>query len=838
MYACGTMKKMLSVAIVYMIVLSGLGVTAVSVERDSFSTSLAAMDTSKAASVEFSPPALTKGTDGYIRVECDEADYLLNPGKPLLPRTVKTFELPFGVRNVRVEVEIKGVQERTVSSQIAPAPAPMPLSPIDGYRPPGKDTELYSSHDMFPSSWYSYNVGCGLNGEMEHVTYVTVNIYPVRYVPADGLLYVADSADVRITYDPPAFTLPKKDTYELVIIAPQKFSSELQPLVDHKISHGVSTRLETTEEIYAQYGGVDEPEKIKYFIKDAVEQWGTKYVMLVGGLKSTFYAKPRDNANSGVTGWYVPVRYSNLVSGEPGYPCDLYYADIYKEGGEFDNWDSNGNGIFAEWTDETGQPEDVLDLYPDVAVGRLACRNIQEVRDVVNKIITYETTTYGSDWFDSIMVASGDGFLDQHDLDFQWDTNGLPDGEYTIYGQSKNDEGVTGPADVIRVTLDRNADTSLHFNHDDHLNPALQNGYPAPPITEIVSVSNGDVLGKDDYSYTPSESEAYCNTLFWWANVSYEDGVLHIRGKSYDPQPYGNVTDVHVWVENSNGDIVFNDYRNHTEMYYEGEWVTGARSLHGRGGALYYMPERFDRDILWTSNGRFTGQEDIIEAFSEGHGFAFFSGHGSPGYWGDQYPGIPGNRQYGSVDGLTVSQVTPWFPWVKFPVFPMKQLSNEGKYPITVVGGCHNSLFNVSLAPSVLDIFFLIFFGKNIYMHTYGQPTPECWGWYMVKMPDSGAIASMGNTGFGWGWEGEFCTVGAGDGWITSEFFRQYGEHEYDILGKAYTQTQTSYISHFKSFTLPECWWSPDSGWDSIDEKAVQQWVLLGDPSLKIGGYP
>ncbi|RLF47173.1 MAG: peptidase C25, partial [Thermoplasmata archaeon] len=383
------MKKMLSVAIVYMIVLSGLGVTAVSVERDSFSTSLAAMDTSKAASVEFSPPALTKGTDGYIRVECDEADYLLNPGKPLLPRTVKTFELPFGVRNVRVEMEIKGVQERTVSSQIAPAPAPMPLSPIDGYRPPGKDTELYSSHDMFPSSWYSYNVGCGLNGEMEHVTYVTVNIYPVRYVPADGLLYVADSADIRITYDPPAFTLPKKDTYELVIIAPQKFSSELQPLVDHKISHGVSTRLETTEEIYAQYGGVDEPEKIKYFIKDAVEQWGTKYVMLVGGLKSTFYAKPRDNANSGVTGWYVPVRYSNLVSGEPGYPCDMYYADIYKEGGEFDNWDSNGNGIFAEWTDETGQPEDVLDLYPDVAVGRLACRNIQEVRDVVNKIITY-----------------------------------------------------------------------------------------------------------------------------------------------------------------------------------------------------------------------------------------------------------------------------------------------------------------------------------------------------------------------------------------------------------------------------------------------------------------
>lgn len=833
------MKKVLSVAIVYMIILSGLGVAAVSVNREAdYQTSPVAMDTSEKSMVDFSPVTYSKGADGYIRLDCEGNDYLLNPGKPLLPRTVQTFELPFGVRNVHVNVEVKGMHEQTINSQIVPAPAPVPLSPIEGYTPPGKDNALYSSHQPFPSSWYSYNVGCGLNGEMEHVTYVTVNLYPVRYVPGDGLLYVADGADVSITYDPPAFTLPKKDTYELVIIAPQKFSDDLQPLIEHKESHGVSTLLKTTDEIYARYDGADEPEKIKYFIKDAIEQWGTKYVMLVGGLKSILYAKPRDNANSGVTGWHVPVRYSNLVSGEPGYPCDLYYADIYKEGGEFDDWDSNDNGIFSEWTDETGQPEDILDLYPDVAVGRLACRSVQEVKDVVNKIITYETTTYNADWFDSIMVASGDGFMDQQDLDFQWDTSSLPDGQYTIYGQSKNDEGVTGPADVVRVTLDRSADTSLHFNHDDHLNPALQDGYPAPPITEIVSVSDGDVLGSDDYSYTPTESEAYCNTLFWWANVSYENGVLHIRGKSYDPQPYGNVTDVHLWIENENGDVVFNDYRNHTEMYYEGEWVTGAKSLHGRGGALYYMPERFERDVIWTSNGKFTGQEDIINAFSKGHGFAFFSGHGSPGYWGDQYPGIPGNRQYGSVDGLTVSQVSPWFPWIKLPAFPMKKLSNTGMYPVTVVGGCHNSLFNVSLVPSVLDIFFLLFFGKNIYMHTYGQPTPECWGWYIVKMPDTGAIASMGNTGFGWGWEGEFCTVGAGDGWITSEFFRQYGEHEYDMLGTAYTQTQTSYIGNFKSFTLPECWWFPDMGWDSIDEKAVQQWVLLGDPSLKIGGYP
>ena len=469
--------------------------------------------------------------------------------------------------------------------------------------------------------------------------------------------------------------------YDMVIISPEIFSDELQPLIEHKENYGMKTILKTTADIYAEYDGVDQPEKIKYFIKDAIESWGISYVLLAGGLTSTFYAKPRDAINYGVSGWHIPVRYSNLMSGEPGYPCDLYYADIYKEGGEFENWDSNGNGIFAEWTDEYGIPEDTMDLYPDVAVGRLACRNIQEMQDAVNKIISYETTTYGMDWFERILVLSGDGFLDQHDLDFQWDTTNLPDGAYTISAQSSNDEGDIGPIDEITVILDRTTETSLHFNHDDHLNPALQNGYPAPPITEIVSISDGDVLGSDNYHYEPSESEAYCNTLFWWANVSYIDGILHIRGKSYDPQPYGNVTNVHLWIENADGQIVFDDYRNNTETYYEGEWVTGSQLLHGRGGALYYMPENYDQDIVWTSNGRFNGQNDVIDAFSAGYGFAFFSGHGSPGYWGDQYPGIPGNRQYGSVDGLTVTQVSPFFPWVQFPALPMNQLSNTGKYP-------------------------------------------------------------------------------------------------------------------------------------------------------------
>ena len=821
------MKRVVAIAIVTILIFGGI----------TFSN---AEEYTKKIKVQFFEPKFTQ-KENYIRIEMPNENgeelYIMAPGKPMLPRVLKIFELPFGVRNVKVEVEVKEVEEKIIEKQIMPAPAPMPLTPIKGYHPPGKDEEVYSGNKLYPSGWYSYRVGCGLNEKMEHVTFVTVNIYPVRYLPAENKVVVAKNAEIKISYLPPKKPWIQRDVYDMVIIAPSEFSDALQRLVEHKNNYGVKTFLMTTEEIYSKYNGRDEPEKIKYFIKNAIEQYGIKYVLLVGGLKSLIYAKPKDNKNAGVTGWHLPVRYSNLIAEEPGYLCDLYYADIYKEGGEFDDWDSNGNGIFAEWLDIEKEPDDVLDLYPDVAVGRLACRNLKEVEDVVNKIIEYEKNAYGSQWFKRILVVSGDGFLDQQDLNITWDTKGLPDGKYVIYAQSINDEGEAGPIDEIHITIDRSKETKLTFNHDDHLNPALQNGYPAPPIAEIVSVSDGDILGNTDYTYTPSEWEAYCNELFHWADISYENGVLTIRGKSYDPKPYGNVTSIHVWVENEDGEVVFEAWRNNTEMYYEGEWVTGEKELHGRGGALYYMPDDFEKDILWTSNGRYTGMDDVIDAYSKGHGFAFLSGHGSPGFWGDHLPGIPGNRRYAQLAGLVVSQVKGYFPYISFPLFPLKEISNEGKWPITVIGGCHNSQFNVSAVPSVLHLF-LLFIGKNIWMHTYGQLVPECLSWCLVRLPNTGAIASMGNTGYGWGWEGEWCTVGAGDGWITSEFFRQYGEHGYNMLGINYVQTINSYIQHFKEFTLPECWWYPDLGWDWIDEKTVQQWVLLGDPSLKIGGYP
>lgn len=753
----------------------------------------------------------------YVELEIEGSNnHIFIPGQPMLPIHTKTIILPFGVKKIDVECDVIQIETISISEKITPAPQRIILDAAvssDNSIEPIMDETIYDSTEYFPENWYRYNIGVGLDENNQHKTLLTINTYPIRYSPTTNTIEYAKNIDITVSYEEPdSDPFPTVSTYDLVIITPSGFTSDLQNLVDHKNSIGVKTVLKTTDEIYTQYNGVDKPEKIKYFIKDSLETWGIKYVLLVGGLKSLIWANPKENANYGDKGWHLPVRYANLIDFEPGIISDLYYSDIYKVGGTFDSWDSNNDGIFA-YKKGSGLKSDTLDLYPDVYIGRLPCRNNKEIQGMVDKIIKYESQQVDPSWFNKMIVVSGDGFLDQEDLNFQWDTNGLPAGEYTIYAQSTNPEGTLGPIDETHVTLDKTQNTKLTFNHNDYLLVPNFPSYPAPPIAKIMTVSDGDILGKDDYTYIPGDGEAYCNDYYGYGDVKYINGILHLSGKTYDPKPYGYTTNISVWVKNSAGEIVFENQRNKSLMYSEGEWTTGEKMLHERAGALYYMPLDVEKEILWTSNGEWTAQSDVINSMNKGSGFVFFSGHGSPATWGDQYPGIPGNRRIGSITGLSVVNI-----YGDPAYLPMETLTNDYKNPVVIVGGCHNSMFNVSLIPTMLEIF------GSRGMMSYGNPTAECWGEWIMRLSKRGAIASIGNTGYGFGNLGEWCNAGGVDSWITTEFFRQYGTEGRNILGEAHAQSISSYISTFSKS-------------DSGDLQTVEQWVLLGDPSLKIGGY-
>jgi len=211
---------------------------------------------------------------------------------------------------------------------------------------------------------------------------------------AVGILVLSGLGGSALSESEPKKILPSTlaDEYDMVIISPEKFSSAIRPLIDHKNSFGIQTILKTTEEIYSAYNGRDKAEQIKYFIKDAIEEWNVSNVLLMGGRKGQ------------LPGYYIPGRYVILDDGyiDLPYLSDLYYADIYKNGNEFEDWDSNDDDIFAEWG------KDNLDLEPDVYVGRLPCRYLFEVKIIVDKIIEYESSTSGNEWFNRMVVLGGD----------------------------------------------------------------------------------------------------------------------------------------------------------------------------------------------------------------------------------------------------------------------------------------------------------------------------------------------------------------------------------------------------------------------------------------------
>ena len=399
------MKNKLPLFIVGILITSGLGTFTI-LGKPTYNMEI------ENESIVISEPII-KDMGNYVIVNLEESkSTLIHSGKPMLPVVTRLFIIPFGSKIKCVDVSFSKVKEFTLLKEVQPALKPVPM--IDGVIVKDetiKDAKVYSSNELYPSSNYSYNTVAGLNGE-EHVIYLSVQCYPVRYSPAQNMIYYSEDVDISVTYEEPVIPASFNDEYDLVIIAPEQFSSELQPLVDHKNSYNVKAFLKTTEEIYAEYTGVDKPEQIKYFIKDAFDNFGTRYVLLVGGLNSLIYAERRDDCNQGSKDWLVPVRYTNNMemggTNDPGFISDLYYADIYDGKGNFSSWDSNDDGIFANW--KFGNPKDTLDLCPDVYVGRLPCRNIKEVKIMVNKIINYESSVCDPSWFNKMVLVGGDTF--------------------------------------------------------------------------------------------------------------------------------------------------------------------------------------------------------------------------------------------------------------------------------------------------------------------------------------------------------------------------------------------------------------------------------------------
>ncbi len=338
---------------------------------------------------------------------------------PVLPVNLSIFELPFGTKIQSIAFEHSMPEVINLSNKIAFSRAQFDSIEKIDYNPLDYK-KLYSNIDQYPISMIQCHTGGGLSYS-DRVTYLVLRIYPVIYHPNEDKIDFFSNINVNISYiEPEEPIIKEEEKQDLLIISPDKFADIFQPLVNFKNSNGVKTKLFTTEEIYSEklLKGRDEQEKIKYFIKGAIERWNIKNVLLVGG---------RDGQKDK---WNLPVRYSYVVpTEEQEYPetrfvSDVYYADIYDSEGKFSNWDSNDDNKFSVWNKTF---KDEMDLYPDVYLGRLACRNKMEARTMVRKILRYERNNVkNEEWFNNILLVAGDSYVNHG----QW-----PEGEIVKEGE-------------------------------------------------------------------------------------------------------------------------------------------------------------------------------------------------------------------------------------------------------------------------------------------------------------------------------------------------------------------------------------------------------------------
>ena len=704
-----------------------------------------------------------------------DISFLNNPGEPMLPVHIKTYTFPIGTKIKDVSFEISDVIKEKIDYEIKPASMPKQLKPMQvtfSDNTISKKESIYESSELYPNSWCDYDISVGRNGE-ERLIFLNIKSYPVRYSPKEDTLYRISNAELDITFEENQLTSIQDEEYDLVIIAPSKFKFPLNKLKEHKESYGVKTRIKLTDEIYDEFDGRDKAEQIKHFIKYALDEWNITYVLLVGG---------RDHQRAG---WNLPSRYSNTDDRNDWndrYVTDLYFADIYKynetsERLEFDDWDSNGNDIFAEWTVDK---RDHLDLFPDVYVGRLACRNIFEVNSVVNKIILYENSAYDSDWFKKAVMVGGDTFPPEYSRKVLWNTSEHPDGEYLISVQSFT-EGKASEKKSVKVFVKNNF---LNKN-DNSLNLNLKNN----EVKNIEIDTSSEIYLE---IIKPKDSQILSNIV----NITYITN---------DRVPPREDILVNITIKNSEDEIVLEENRNIWDYYFEGEITCDL-------AASYLEPLSFNFKKIYASTEKLEDVSDVNNAIKDGAGFIFFTGHSTPIEW-CTHPVFSTNL------------------WIDLYYYQMQFLNNKEKLPICIVDGCHPSQFDVSMSNIIkgvkehgLDYFTWIDEIDNFLKWTWA---PNCWSWNLVKQRNGGFIASIGNTGLGYGIDGSSCVESYGS-YMSTQFFNIYREQSQmgnKNLGDIYGKTINKFIITKNA----------NSGY--TNRKVVEEWVLLGDPSLMIGGY-
>jgi len=400
--------------------------------------------------------------NGYNIVEFENTMQQANTGEPVLPYRSISLLLPPG--EIASSIDI-------ISSNLIEIPGDFNLYPKQNVRPVSEEAskefvinqKIYSSNSEYPQKPEGYLTTQFLNGFSLALSTFT----PVVYVPASGKLSYFQNVTVRINTEasqkaqialnnlrtdessldritkfaqnPQDITkYPDMNTregeYQLLIITPAQFENEFEDMREVYLMQGMLSELMTTEDIYATTTGQDQQEKIRNYIIQEYQDHFIEYVLLAGDVEHVPYR-----------GFYCTVA-SGAGYEDDDIPSDLYYSAL--DG----TWNDDGDNYWGEIGED--------DLLPEVAVARFSFSGFDDLANMLNKTISYQTQPVlgelrdpllaGENMYNNPLTWGGD-YLDlligYHD-DNGYETTGIPE-DHNITKMYDRDMGTWSGSQLI-----------------------------------------------------------------------------------------------------------------------------------------------------------------------------------------------------------------------------------------------------------------------------------------------------------------------------------------------------------------------------------------------------
>lgn len=432
--------------------------------------------------VTFSADELTITNDTIDGLEFSRVNYgdLLNggdPGEPSLPVKYLTFSVPYDAYNITVNATCSNAQENSVPLIVIPEQEPQEISaPKNPFTDP--DMGIYDIDEYFPANIATISNEGFLDGD-NHL--ITVAIQPAQYNPVKSLVRLYRTVNITISYNsgngieqmaikpvlkyvdnnrlqtlqrvkdmvanptsvetfrgPLAintFEVEPLEMFQYCVITSRELAPAFKRLIELKKHKGFDAGIVCMEDILAcseyQDGDVvsginDDAGKLRAYLTDAY-RYGTRYVLL-GGKEPHVPIRYGRTSNSKKADW---VEKNDFV-----VPTDLYFSEVNS------NWDYDEDQRFGE------AKEDLIDYSSELYVGRILCKNQDEVKNYIDKLIRYELNPGNGD-FSYLRKA----YYAQAD------------------GMQKNGEADSVAANLINVFPEyriSNYDESIHTTNNEH----------------------------------------------------------------------------------------------------------------------------------------------------------------------------------------------------------------------------------------------------------------------------------------------------------------------------------------------------------------------------------